>query len=110
MQTRRYIALRAKLREMEMTHEEFAVELGKSSSYVALRMTGKKPWTLEDAYKTIGMFGLDRRDLHFYFPKDGITQESDYPAPSEASQPAVDSIAQAIIESLSNGLSAVRVG
>lgn len=64
--------IRAKLAEMDMTYDEFADEIGLSKTTVALRMTGKQPWSNMEQYRVLDLFGIPDDQLHQYFPRQRI--------------------------------------
>lgn len=45
--------------------------LGKSKTYVTDRMTGRRPWSMEDAYAICDLLEIPYTDMLAYFPRGG---------------------------------------
>lgn len=43
-----------------------------SPAAVSSRMCGSSPWHLDEAYVVMDRLGIPAREMHLYFPKDGI--------------------------------------
>lgn len=65
-----YPLIRAKLAEINMTYDEFSREIGVSKTTIALRMSGKRPWSANEQYKVLDLFGIPDACLHDYFPRN----------------------------------------
>lgn len=74
----KYKLLRGKLREKFLTGEDVAKMLGRSVSYVRLRMEGKRAWDMSDAHTLMKELDLPIEQLHIYFPPGGESSGSSY--------------------------------
>lgn len=68
---RKYQKLRTALFEAEIDQATVAYKLKRSSRYVSERMTGKYPWTVEDAYLILEMLEEPKERLTELFPPAG---------------------------------------
>lgn len=66
-----YKRLRMVLYSEDMTQKDLARILKKSESYVAVRMSGRYPFSMSDAYTTLDYFDLPHQNLCTYFPPKG---------------------------------------
>lgn len=66
-----FLKLKAALLENGYYQNDLPKLTGKSASYCQRRITGRRPWDLDDAYTLMGKLGLDKTEVHLYFPNDG---------------------------------------
>jgi len=65
-----FYALHGALKANDLTIQDVADELGRSLTYVNVRMAGKESFTLDEAYAILDMVGADESEIYWYFPKD----------------------------------------
>ncbi len=85
----KYKLLRGKLREKFLTGEDVAKMLGRSISYVRLRIEGKRAWDLSDVHTLMRELDLPIEQMHIYFPPNGESSDNSYileTLPSELSE------------------------
>lgn len=63
--------LRAKLKEHDIDEEYIGRKILRSKSYISQRMTGKKPWPMDEAYAILDMMHIPHDQLPIYFPPKG---------------------------------------
>ncbi len=66
-----YKKFRGVMYENDCTQQDIAKMIGRSPSYIAERMRGKKPFDMEDVYKLCDCFELSYTDIPIYFPPKG---------------------------------------
>lgn len=69
-----YFKLRQQLFALGMTQEELCREIGKGQQYMSHRLTGKKPFTVDEAYKILEILDIPDSRLTEFFPKGGRTE------------------------------------
>ena len=69
-----YFKLRQQLFALGMTQEELGREIGKGQQYMSYRLTGKKPFTVDEAYKILEILDIPDSRLTEFFPKGGRTE------------------------------------
>lgn len=67
---RPYWLLKARMYERDAQNTDIANLLGRSATYVSERLTGKKFFTLDDAYKILKYLDLPMEEIFVYFPPD----------------------------------------
>jgi len=68
---RLYIDIRQRCREMGIDLAYLAEKTGISKNSMARRMTGKLPWTLDEAYTILDVLKLSPDHLIKLFPRGG---------------------------------------
>lgn len=63
--------LRAKLKEYDIDEEYIGRKIMRSPSYISQRMTGKKPWQIDEAYAILDLIHIPHEQLPIYFPPKG---------------------------------------
>lgn len=63
-----HAALRVRMYELDYTQADLAIRIHRSPTYVALRIEGKRPWDIEDAWKIMRCLGIPPERMHEYFP------------------------------------------
>lgn len=63
--------LRGKLHELDIDQSYLAHKLKICPMSVSRKMTGKRPWTLDEMYAVMDLIQEPYEKLHEYFPKDG---------------------------------------
>lgn len=63
--------LKAALAMEDDLRADLARNLKKSPSYVTSRITGKKPWSLEDVYIICDKYSIPHTEISKYFPRGG---------------------------------------
>lgn len=66
-----YFKLRQQLFALGLTQEELCREIGRGEQYVSFRMSGKKPFTVDDAYKILELLEIPDSRFTEFFPKGG---------------------------------------
>lgn len=66
-----YFKLRQQLFALGLTQEELCREIGRGEQYVSFRMSGKKPFTVDDAYKILELLEIPDYRFTEFFPKGG---------------------------------------
>ena len=66
-----YSALRGLMAANDYTQEQYAREIGLRRTSVSRRMNGTEAFSLDEAYRTLDLFGVPHSRLHEIFPKDG---------------------------------------
>jgi cyanate lyase len=66
-----YKLLKGEIFANDMTQNDIAATIGRSQNYVTQRMTGKKPWTMQDAYAICDALEIPHEKMHRYFPPEG---------------------------------------
>ena len=69
-----YQLLKDKLSNREYIREDICALLGKTDGYVAPRMTGKRPFSIDDVYKLLDAAEVEYKDseIYKYFPPGGL--------------------------------------
>lgn len=65
---RKYCYLAGHLRQLDMTQNDLAHEIGISRTALNHRMTGRTPWTLEEMYQILHLLNAPDSELYLYFP------------------------------------------
>ena len=65
---RPYWLLRGKMFEKDVKGYDIANLLGCGNGYVSERLTGKRSFTIEEAYKILDYLDLPAEDIFTYFP------------------------------------------
>lgn len=60
--------LNAAMREVGETQRQLALAMDKCAAYVNQRMTGEKPWTMNEMYWLMDRYGFSHERLHEVFP------------------------------------------
>lgn len=63
----RFMKLRLKIMEKQMTHEYVAERIGRSATYLSTRMTGKDPFDTNDIRKLADLLEIEKADWLAYF-------------------------------------------
>lgn len=63
--------LKRELFERDITQQVLAAHLRKSQAYISSRITGKKPWDMNDMYDICDLLSVPYNELHELFPKNG---------------------------------------
>jgi len=66
-----FLKLRGRMKELGMEQYLFAKKLGRSTSYISHRMTGKHEWLLSEMYAALDILCVPYDQLGEYFPKGG---------------------------------------
>lgn len=74
MLVKRFLKLRGRIEEWGVDQRWLGMKLGKSVSYVNLRMVGKKSWTMEEAYQICDILCIPPENILEYFPRDGVSR------------------------------------
>lgn len=77
-------ALRTEWTARDLDQTYWAEKLGRSQAYISRRMTGKEPWTLDEAYIMLDDMGLPPERIVDLFPRKGM-----YFQPKAAKKPYV---------------------
>lgn len=68
--TDRFIELECMMRRKHVKRKHIADGLGLSVNAISVRMRGKVPWALDEAYKILDIMGLPQSEIFNYFPPD----------------------------------------
>ena len=71
---KRFSTLRGALVETGTTQHVLAHDLGLSPSSLSNRLTGKVPWTIQEAYSVLRLLNRPDTELQLYFPPDGLSK------------------------------------
>ena len=71
---KRFTTLRCALIENGTTQYALAHDLGLSPSSLSKRLTGKVPWTTQEAYSVLRLLNRPDTELQLYFPPDGLSK------------------------------------
>ena len=73
--------IRGLIESTGLTHAEFVSDLCRESPEAALstttfslRLNNKQHWTLPEMYAILDYFNIPHRELHLYFPPDGLNE------------------------------------
>ena len=55
----------------DYTQHQFARAIGIAPRTIDTRMQGWQPWTLDEAYRTLDLFGVPHNQLHLIFLPEG---------------------------------------
>jgi hypothetical protein len=76
---RLFSKVRGLIESTGQTHAEFVSDLCReypdaalSVTTFSLRLNCKKPWTLPEMYAILDYFNVPHREMHLYFPPDGL--------------------------------------
>ncbi len=64
-------ALRVMLKQNEITQQDLAKVIGRSEVYISQRLRGLECFTLDECYTIMDLLRLDKKDMYFYFPREG---------------------------------------
>lgn len=64
--------LRGELLVREVNCGWLAQKLNLHPQSLSARMTGRTPWSIEEAYKVLELLGLPDADIRLYFPPGGV--------------------------------------
>lgn len=64
--------LKGRIAENEMDQRCIREAIGKSQTYVTQRMTGRKPWTMDDVYTLCDLLSIPTSDIPVFFPREGV--------------------------------------
>lgn len=67
MARRKFAKLKALLYEKELIQADLAREVGRSGTYITVRMNGKEPWSLDDVQVIGKMLEIPREQWLDYF-------------------------------------------
>lgn len=67
----KFAMLRAAIMGAGYQHSEFAKKVGICPASFSQRMSGKRPFGLDEAYRIMDVLGLPYKELPTYFPKGG---------------------------------------
>lgn len=67
MARRKFAKLKALLYEKELIQADLARELGRSGTYITVRMNGKEPWSLDDVQAIGEMLEIPREQWLDFF-------------------------------------------
>lgn len=73
----RYRKLRALMLELGHDQTTLAKRTGMTRQQISDRMTGKVPWSLEDAYKVCDTLFIAIKDIRKYFPPNGAEEKEE---------------------------------
>jgi DNA-binding XRE family transcriptional regulator len=68
---KKYKLLRERMRELEMSQDELARAVAMSISAFNLRINGRLPWNLDEAYAVLTALSLPLSKVYEYFPPKG---------------------------------------
>ena len=71
MRNRTYKELRCKMYADGIQQIDIAKHIKKCLTYVNVRLSGEKPWTLDDVYGICDFLEIPYSDISLYFPKGG---------------------------------------
>lgn len=63
--------LRTKIFQAQVTQDEIGKWIGKKRGYIQLRLSGKEPFTVWEAYTICEKLEIPLADLPRYFPQEG---------------------------------------
>lgn len=66
-----FCKLKGRIAENEMDQKCIREAIGKSQTYVTQRMTGRKPWTMDDVYTLCDLLNIQTSEIPLYFPREG---------------------------------------
>lgn len=66
-----YLDLRKELYGAEIDQRQIGKIIGRSKSYVNVRMTGKADWTIGEAYALLQALGRQPEEIYQFFPPNG---------------------------------------
>ena len=70
-------ALRAEMVRAGVDQAYACKQRGCGQTYMTERFTGRRPWTMDDAYWWLEFLDLPREDIYKYFPPQGRAEEHD---------------------------------
>lgn len=71
----KYRKLRGLMYENQVLQQDIAVAINRDKRYVSDRMTGKRPFNMEDVYHICNLLEIPYDMIHIYFPPDGVEQK-----------------------------------
>ena len=66
-----YRKLKGRMAENEIDQKCIREALGKSQTYITQRMTGRKPWTMDDVYILCNLLDISNGEISVFFPPKG---------------------------------------
>lgn len=66
--------LKAELFANDITQQMLCKELNRSQTYMSQRMTGKRPFDMEDVYQICDLLEIPYGKIYEYFPRIGETK------------------------------------
>lgn len=69
--------LKGRLAKNEIDQKYICQVLGRSQTYITQRMTGRKPWTMDDVYAMCDLLKIPTAEIAIYFPVAGTTLVSE---------------------------------
>ena len=66
-----YKYLEARLHQLGMTQSDLGDALGRCSTAISHRMTGRTAWNIEEMYKVLEICQAQPKELHIFFPPKG---------------------------------------
>lgn len=69
---RPHARLRGALIAAGIDEKELARKLLRGTAYISLRMMGKKPWQMDEAYAIMDMLRIPHDQLPDFFPMGGV--------------------------------------
>lgn len=72
---RPYKNLRKELCGEDLDQRTIAKHLGRSTTYVSVRMRGLEPWNMADVYKLLDLIHQPPEMIAFYFPRSDMKEE-----------------------------------
>lgn len=74
----RYTEIRSMMVLHGMRGPDLGEKLGLSGQTVSAKLCGKSPWTVDEMYYIMDLFKIPYKELHKYFPKNGISNPRSY--------------------------------
>ncbi len=71
---RPYKNLRMELCGEDLDQRTIAKHLGRSATYVNVRMCGHEPWSMADVYKLMDLIHKPPEMIPFYFPRSDMKE------------------------------------
>ncbi len=66
-----YRELKGRMYSQDVDQRFFAEQIRRSLGYVSESMTGKRPFTIDDAYKICALLEIPVIEIHTFFPPGG---------------------------------------
>lgn len=63
--------LRGRLAENELDQKYLETLLKRSHIYISDRMTGRRPWSMDDVYTICDLMNIPEDEISIYFPRGG---------------------------------------